>query len=151
MLATAQPSRSPLGELARHGTDTYTGMALACLCAADRHHQLAVEILPALHKNKIVVCDLSVASSLVLQGHDGLSADTVWALNHGVRRPDLAVILTADPRVIAARPHGRGEHSRFERAPDNSARETALYVHAVDRTARKGMAGDDGGLHHRAG
>ncbi|MBB5159082.1 dTMP kinase [Saccharopolyspora phatthalungensis] len=62
--ATTQPSGAPLGKLARHGTDTYRGMALACLSAADRHHQLATEILPALREGKIVVCDRYVASSL---------------------------------------------------------------------------------------
>ncbi|MGX7826892.1 dTMP kinase [Actinokineospora sp. 24-640] len=138
VLATAQPSRSPLGELARYGTDTSTGMALACLCAADRHHQLDIEILPALRDGTIVVCDRSVASSLVLQGLDGLTADTVWALNQGVHRSDLAVILTADPHVIAARLRGRGGHSRFERAADNSERESALYVHAIAELRGKG-------------
>jgi dTMP kinase len=98
--ATAQPSRAPLGELARHGTDTYQGMALACLCAADRHHQLAVEILPALRAGTLVLCDRYVPSSLVLQGLDGVPSDIVWHLNHGVYRPDLAVILTAQPQVI---------------------------------------------------
>ncbi|MGH3565288.1 MAG: dTMP kinase [Pseudonocardia sp.] len=97
--ATTQPSRAPLGELARHGTDTYRGMALACLCAADRHHQLATEIVPALREGTIVVCDSYVASSLVLQGLDGLAAEVVWQLNHGVYRPDLSVILTGDPVV----------------------------------------------------
>ncbi|MGH3871433.1 MAG: dTMP kinase [Pseudonocardiaceae bacterium] len=106
--ATAQPSREPLGELARHGTDTYRGMVLACLCAADRHHQLDVEIKPALREGRIVVCDRYVASSLVLQGLDGLSADTVWQLNHGVYRPDLAIILNADPTIIDRRLRGRG-------------------------------------------
>lgn len=129
--ATTQPSRAPLGELARHGTDTYRGMALACLCAADRHHQLDVEIRPALRAGRVVVCDRYVASSLVLQGLDGLSGDTVWQLNHGVYRPDLSVILNGDPLVIDARLRGRGGHSRFERAEDNSDMESGLYVHAV--------------------
>ncbi|HEU0086312.1 MAG TPA: dTMP kinase [Pseudonocardiaceae bacterium] len=129
--ATTQPSRAPLGELARHGTDTYRGMALACLCAADRHHQLATEILPALRDGRIVVCDRYVASSLVLQGLDGLSAEVVWQLNHGVYRPDLSVILNGDPQIIDARLRARGGHSRFERAEDNSEMETGLYVHAV--------------------
>lgn len=128
---TAQPSRAPLGELARHGTDTYHGMALACLCAADRHHQLAVEILPALRDGHIVVCDRYVPSSLVLQRLDGLSSDTVWHLNHGVYRPDLAIILNGDPHVIDSRLRGRGGHSRFERAADNSDREAALYIRAA--------------------
>ncbi|GAB3902165.1 hypothetical protein GCM10029964_092110 [Kibdelosporangium lantanae] len=123
--ATSQPSRASLGELARHGTDTYRDMALACLCAADRHHQLATEIVPALREGQVVVCDRYVASSLVLQGLDGLSAQVVWQLNHGVYQPDLSVILTGDPAVIDARLRARGGHSRFERAEDNSARRPA--------------------------
>ena len=128
---TSQPSRAALGELARHGTDTYRGMALACLCAADRHHQLEVEIKPALRAGEIVICDRYLASSLVLQGLDGLSSDTVWQLNHGVYRPDLAIVLNADPEVIDSRLRGRGGHSRFERAEDNSDMESGLYVRTV--------------------
>ena len=138
VLATAQPSRAPLGELARHGTDTYRGMALACLCAADRHHQLDAEIKPALHEGQVVICDRYVASSLVLQGLDGLSAETVWQLNHGVYRPDLSVILNGDPGVIDHRLRTRGGHSRFERAEDNSDMESGLYVHAVVDLQAKG-------------
>ncbi|USX55620.1 dTMP kinase [Lentzea sp. HUAS12] len=135
---TAQPSRAPLGELARHGTDTYRGMALACLCAADRHHQLDAEIKPALREGHVVVCDRYVASSLVLQGLDGLSAETVWQLNHGVYRPDLSIILNGDLAVIDHRLRTRGGHSRFERAEDNSDMESGLYVHAVVDLQSKG-------------
>lgn len=138
MHATAQPSGAPLGELARRGTDTYRGMALACLCAADRHHQLEVEIKPALRQGKVVVCDRYVASSLALQGLDGLPSDTVWQLNHGIYCPDLTVILNGDPQVIDARLRGRGGHSRFERAEDNSDMESGLYVHAVVDLQAKG-------------
>ncbi|MGH3900235.1 MAG: dTMP kinase [Pseudonocardiaceae bacterium] len=80
---TRQPSRAELGELARHGTDTYHGMSLACLCAADRHHQLDTEIKPSLREGRIVLCDRYVASSLVLQGLDGVPSQIVWQLNHG--------------------------------------------------------------------
>lgn len=138
VLATAQPSRAPLGELARHGTDTYRGMSLACLCAADRHHQLDTEIKPALREGKVVICDRYVASSLVLQGLDGLSTETVWQLNHGIYRPDLSVILNGDPAVIDHRLRTRGGHSRFERAEDNSDMESGLYVHAVVGLRSKG-------------
>jgi dTMP kinase len=135
---TTQPSRTPLGELIRHGTDTYHGLALAHLCAGDRHHQLTDEILPALADGAIVVSDRYVPASLVLQGLDGLSADTVWTINHGVHRPDLAVILNADPQVIARRLHHRGAHSRFERADDSSTRESLRYHHAVDYLRKRG-------------
>ncbi|MYW92364.1 dTMP kinase [Amycolatopsis rubida] len=135
---TTQPSRAPLGELARHGTDTYRGMALACLCAADRHHQLAAEILPALCKSQVVVSDRYVASSLVLQGLDDVPAQTVWQLNHGIYQPDLSIILNGDPQVIDARLRARGGHSRFERAKDNSERETALYADALADLEHRG-------------
>lgn len=135
---TRQPSRGELGELARHTTDTYHGMSLACLCAADRHHQLDTEIKPALREGVIVLCDRYVASSLVLQGLDGLPSQIVWQLNHGVYRPDLSLILTGDPEVINARLRARGGHSRFERAADSSARESALYARAVADLQDKG-------------
>ncbi|MFC0439643.1 dTMP kinase [Kutzneria buriramensis] len=136
--ATSQPSRATLGELARHGTDTYRGMALACLCAADRHHQLDTEILPALREGRIVLCDRYVASSLVLQGLDGVPAEVVWQLNHGVYRPDLSIILTGDPQVIDGRLRARGGHSRFERAEDNSEQETGLYARAITDLRHRG-------------
>jgi len=129
--ATAQPSRTPLGELARHGTDTYRDMALACLCAADRHHQLATEILPALEQGKVVLCDRYVASSLVLQGLDDIPLDVVWALNHGAYRPDLVCALNAVPADIERRLRARGGHSRFERAAGISFREIHGYLAAT--------------------
>jgi Thymidylate kinase/Radical SAM superfamily len=54
---TTEPSRTPLGKLIRAGTDEYTGMALACLVAGDRHHHLAAEIRPALAAGQVVICD----------------------------------------------------------------------------------------------
>lgn len=113
-------------------------MSLACLCAADRHHQLDTEIKPALREGRIVICDRYVASSLVLQGLDGLPSQIVWQLNRGVYRPDLSLVLTGDPTVINARLRTRGGHSRFERAQDNSDRESALYTRAVADLHDKG-------------
>jgi len=136
--ATRQPSAGVLGELARHGTDTYQGMSLACLCAADRHHQLAIEILPALRAGTTVVSDRYLASSLVLQGLDGIDPELVWQLNTSVYAPDLAIILSADPAVIATRLRARGRHSRFERDPDNSLHETHRYTTVVADLHRRG-------------
>lgn len=62
----------------------------------------------------------------------------MWQLNHGVYRPDLSLILTADPAVINARLRARGGHSRFERAPGNSERESTFYPRAVAELRGKG-------------
>jgi dTMP kinase len=109
-------------------------MALACLVAGDRHHHLATDIRPQRQAGAIVICDRYLPSSLVLQRIDGVDWDTIWQLNTGAEPPDLAVILNAAPAVLAARLTRRGgTHSRFERLPDGSAAESALYQ---DTTAR---------------
>lgn len=137
--ATREPTDTPLGNLARHGTDTYQGITMAHLIAADRHQHLEVEIRPALARGEIVLCDRYLASSLVLQGIDGLSTDTVWEINSHADRPDLSVILTGDPNVIACRLHDRGTHSRYERLTDSSRSEAARFTEAAQHLTAAGM------------
>jgi dTMP kinase len=136
--ATTEPSRATLGQLARHRTDTYHGHTLACLVAADRYHHLASEIRPALADGKIVLCDRYVASSYVLQRLDGVSMEFIEALNADADRPDLAVILTADPRATAERLAQRGAHTRFETNPELHRREADLYRDTTIRLATAG-------------
>ncbi|MBB5915106.1 dTMP kinase [Nocardia transvalensis] len=138
VLHTCQPSRTVLGSHIRAQADSYHGMTLACLVAGDRHQQQNTEIVPELEAGKVVVCDRYLPSSLVLQVLDGVPAETVWALNTGIRVPDLAVILRADPAWIRECLEGRegGPHNRFERDPGSTTREAALFdVVAADLEA----------------
>lgn len=135
---TTEPTRTPLGKLIRAGTDEYTGMALACLVAGDRHHHLAAEIRPALAAGQVVLCDRYVPSSLVLQRMDGISWDVIRQLNDGTDQPALAVILNGAPEVIAARLGARGGHSRFERQPGSSHTESRLYHDTAQRLTKEG-------------
>lgn len=128
---TRQPSGTPLGETARHGTDQYRGMALACLIAADRYQQQEHEIRPAVARGDVVVCDRYVASSLVLQVMDGVARDVVWELNRHADMPDLAVILNAPADIIEKRLTSRGAHSRYEREAGSTVRECALFQEAA--------------------
>jgi dTMP kinase len=124
---TREPSGSPLGQLARHGTEEHRGMSMACLIAADRYAHLEQEIRPALARGATVVCDRYVASSLVLQVLDGVGRDVVWELNRHADMPDLAVIVNARADVIEKRLTSRGAHSRYEREPGSSERECAAF------------------------
>jgi dTMP kinase len=135
---TTEPSPTSLGQLIRVSTDTYTGMALACLVAGDRYHHLATEIRPRLAVGQTVICDRYVPSSLVLQRMDGVGWDVITGLNSSADRPDLAVILNGDPHVIAARLTARGRRSRFERQPGSSATESRLYHDTAVRLADAG-------------
>ncbi|MEU5001521.1 dTMP kinase [Streptomyces sp. NPDC021622] len=129
--ATREPSNRPIGAFTRTHADEITGYALACLVAADRYDHLENEIRPRLAAGDTVVCDRYLASTLVVQRLDEVPEPFLLALNDGITLPDLAVVLTAEPPVIAARLAERGAHHRFERDPDSPARELALYERAT--------------------
>ena len=130
--ATRQPSESAIGKSARAAEAAIGGRALACLVAADRHHQLATEIAPALDGGAIVICDRYVESSLVLQRIDGVGLDFILAVNSGILRPDLRIRLMADEDVLQQRMATRATvpGRRFEGMPGGAARELALYAEA---------------------
>ncbi|WP_245267031.1 hypothetical protein [Saccharomonospora piscinae] len=60
----------------------------------------------------------------------------VDALNNRARRPDLAVLLVADPAVAASRVAARGAHDRFQYGISASRTEAGMY-----RTAASGELG----------
>jgi dTMP kinase len=138
--ATKEPTATPLGNLARLGTDHYQGLALACLVAADRYQHLEQEIRPALRAGQIVVCDRYVASSLVLQGLDGVPREFVWQLNQHADRPDLSIILSGDAGSARKRAERRGLYSRFHRGGHVAGMaEAVLYATAAADLAGHGF------------
>lgn len=137
--ATAEPSSGPIGTLARTLVNEVTGHALACLVVADRYHHLDTEIRPRLADGQIVICDRYLASTLVLQGRDGLPRSWILALNEHIDMPGLAVILTAEPGILAARLSQRGRHDRFEDEPAPPGAEDAMFAAAGDLLAQRGV------------
>jgi dTMP kinase len=136
---TAEPSAGPIGGLCRDLTETVTGRALACLYAADRYHHLEMEIRPHLAEGRTVISDRYVPSALVMQRFDGIDPAFLWQLNADADRPDLAVILEADPEVIAERLQARGAHNRFQLSPGSSHAEVHFYHQATDRLVQAGF------------
>lgn len=136
---TAEPSAGPIGELCRELTDNVTGEALACLYAADRYHHLETEIRPALAEGRVVISDRYVGSGLVMQRLDGLDFDYLWQLNASVDRPDLAVILEANPDIIAERLAARGAHNRFQEVPGSSHDEVRFYRQTTEALIQAGF------------
>ncbi|HEX6523225.1 MAG TPA: hypothetical protein VF070_24985 [Streptosporangiaceae bacterium] len=63
----------------------------------------------------------------------------MWQLNAAAERPDLAVILEADPEVIAERLAERGPHNRFQRAASSSHAEAHFYQQATERLIQAGF------------
>jgi len=135
---TAEPSTSVLGAFTRQNADHIHGLALACLVTADRYTHIENEITPALSAGKTVLCDRYIASTLVLQQLDGVPLKFLLDMNAHVLLPDLAVILTAAPGLIAGRIDERGARHRFHLDPTIPGREVDLYA----ETAQTLMAHD---------
>lgn len=132
VLATRQPSDSPLGRLARSVTHDLRGLPLTYLMAADRHHHYENVIRPAVNAGSVVVCDRYVASALVLDQVDGADPGFVWSLYRSLGWPDLAVMLAGDPPVCHARARRRGGYSRFHEGGLAAAEaEASLYERAA--------------------
>jgi len=139
--ATREPTATPLGSLARFGTDDYRGLTLACLVAADRYQHLEHEIRPALQAGRLVLCDRYLASSLVLQRLDGVSPEFVWQLNQHADRPDLCIILSGDTSCARERAQKRGLYSRFHRGGQVAGMaEAALYATVATELTEHGLA-----------
>jgi dTMP kinase len=135
---TAEPSTGPIGKLAWDLTEDVKGPALACLYGADRYHHLDTEIRPHLEDGELVLCDRYVPSGLVMQRFDGVPPAWLWDLNSAADRPDLAVVLEADPVLIAERLADRGPHNRFQQAPSSSHAEAHFYRQACERLIQTG-------------
>lgn len=125
---TCEPSPTPMGELVRASEIEMNGRALACLVAADRHHQARTEMAEHLAAGQIVLCDRYVESSLVLQRLDGVETEFILAINSGIPRPDLRILLSATTEALEERLAARSDDAwrRFERTA-GPAREIELY------------------------
>jgi dTMP kinase len=124
---THEPSEGPIGTLARSLTETVHGAALACLYAADRYHHLDTEVFPHLQAGAVVITDRYVPSALVMQQLDGVDPEYLWRLNAQASKPHLAVILDADPAVVAERLRDRGPHNRLQKLPSSAHLEWHHY------------------------
>jgi dTMP kinase len=136
---TAEPSAGPIGSLCRELTETVTGHALACLYAADRYHHVETEVRPHTEAGRTVISDRYIPSGLVMQRFDGIDPAFLWHVNAEAARPDLAVILEADPDVILERLNERGPRNRFQLLPGSSHAEVHFYRQATERLILAGF------------
>jgi dTMP kinase len=74
-----------------------------------------------------------------MQRFDGIDPAFLWHLNAEAQRPDLAVILEADPEVISQRLAERGPRNRFQLSPGSSHAEVHFYRQATERLTQAGF------------
>ena len=106
-VCTAEPSLGKIGSFIRerclYGEKRLSNVVEALLFAADRIEHVANEVLPALNAGRLVISDRYVYSSLAYQGAAGLSLDWIERINEHALRPDLAIFIDVDPRIVMRR------------------------------------------------
>jgi len=93
---TAEPSRNAVGKLIRRTylkKEKISPEVEALLFAADRCLHLKSEVLPALARGRIVVCDRYMYASFAYQGAQGVDPKWLRVINRFAEKPDLAIYL----------------------------------------------------------
>ncbi len=112
ILKTREPGGSEISEEIRKvilniNNTKMDYMTEALLYAASRRQHLTEIILPAIHSQKIVLCDRYIDSSLAYQGYArGIGIDKVYAINdYAVNGfyPDLTIYIDIDPQIGLSR------------------------------------------------
>ena len=137
VIITKEPSDTPFGNLVRANEGGIRGVEYAHLIAKDRLNHINNEILPVLETESIIISDRYIASSLALQFLDGVSLDDIWTLNKGFLKPDLYVILSADPHMLEIRIGKRDKLTYFETTKSRKDEMKAFYQ-AYDYMIQKG-------------
>ncbi|MCJ7559420.1 dTMP kinase [Candidatus Bathyarchaeota archaeon] len=104
---TAEPSRGKIGTFIRnsylYGEKRLSSVVEALLFAADRLEHVESEILPALDQGELAISDRYVYSSLAYQGAAGLSLEWIEKVNEHALRPDFAIFIDVDPKIVMRR------------------------------------------------
>ena len=135
---TKEPTSTDFGRYVKNNEGTLRGKSYAYLISADRCNHIGNEIIPALRKYDIVLCDRYVESSLVLQHYDGVSLDFIWKLNEDFLVPNLSIILIAQSDNLSSRLSQRKFLSRFEKEISRNE-EVELYLNAYNFIEQKGF------------
>lgn len=135
---TREPSRTEFGQFVKNNEGALRGKSYAYLIAADRCNHIENDVVPAMEKYDIVLCDRYIESSLVLQYYDGVDLDFIWKLNEDFLVPNLSIILIAQDENLHLRLSQRNMLSAFEKKISRS-KEIELYKNAYAYIKSKGF------------
>jgi dTMP kinase len=117
-------------------------LALAFALNRADHSQQMIEPFLGEGEHRIVICDRYYLSSLVYQSSPDLSMEQVYALNEGVRQPDLTLFLEASTDTCYRRMRARAALSDQKRDrelfEENLDATRAVYERAIDFLRARG-------------
>lgn len=146
VLTTCEPSDGPIGSLIRQALKGRLGLpgrrgplaseTLALLFAADRVDHLEAEVLPALRRGELVICDRYLLSSMAYQG---ASLPMAWVEQANARAvtPDLTLFIEVSVPTASRRRSLRGGEPELFDEDAKQRRIAKQYLAAIRRRGRK--------------
>lgn len=110
---TSEPTRDEFGEFVRNNQANLDPLSYLYLIIANRAHHVYTEIMP--NRNKIILCDRYIPSSLALQQSKKISLDYIWELNKTFIKPDITFFLSASIENLNKRLQIREKKSYVEK------------------------------------
>ncbi len=110
IILTKEPTKNKIGRLIRFflKEKNYRPEIDALLFAADRLCHIDEVIGPSLRKGLIVISDRYLESSIAYQTAQGVNQEWIQELNKFAIKPNLTIVLDADPEVTSKRKKGFG-------------------------------------------
>jgi dTMP kinase len=134
-LYTTEPSAGEIGKIIReyvlNREKRMPAAVEALLFAADRLQHLEKEIKPALKKDKIVICDRYVYSTMAYQGAADLDLKWIEKINQFALVPDMALFIDVSPEVVIERMLSKSKKSVMETLK-NQRRVCEVYLKMVN-------------------
>jgi dTMP kinase len=139
VLLTREPSDGPVGVLIRQMLrrrvtlpiqDSIGDGVLALSFAADRLDHLGSEVLPAIDRGEVVICDRYLLSSLAYQGAV-VPIEWVEKINVRAIHPDLTLFIDVAPTTAALRRAQRGGAKELFETTARQRKVARLYLQAI--------------------
>jgi len=132
---TAEPSTGPIGKLIRKflggslpkPSDAYLSSLMTLLFSADRLEHLDSEVIPALQKGEVVICDRYLLSTFAYQTTDLDGFDWIESVSTRTLMPDVTVVFLLDPEIGIQRCEARGGRKEFYEKVETQKRVDANY------------------------
>lgn len=83
------------------------------LFAKDRHHHIEKTVIPALAKEKFIVCSRYILSSLAYGVSEGLKWEAIMEINEDFLLPDVTILVDVSPERCMERIAIRGEPQKY--------------------------------------
>lgn len=138
VLQTAEPSSSFLGKILRETLQkkhSLSAKAFQLLFFAEREEHLQNEILPALARGEVVICERYCWSSIAYGQAEGVEKEVLESLSSSFLSPDYTFFMNLPADISISRIETRGEEKEYFETEDTLSLVRSTMIDLAERCA----------------